>query len=460
MHFSRLPLLIFIFSITTLSAQVNSPYSRYGLGNIFPATFGASSGLAGLSAPYFTPTNINYLNPASYSELNFAIFDVGAAGNVVSLETTTEKFTAGDGNLSYMAFGFPLFKQLRRHKFGISFGLIPYSGFQYNIVEEQPTDDLLLGTIEYNYVGEGTLYQVYGGLGYKYQTQLDSIKKKYKDYPDSVTVYSAHLFSIGGNAAQLFGTLSNITYASFPDQFNSQTTKLTSSNRINGGIFNYGIGYQQQYIRKHDTDRDYLIWKAGAAFSPELSVNGTQSVVWTNIQKSGNYEFITDTIYSEPDTSGNINLPVSYQGGISFSFQSTDNDKNQFTVGAQYSKTLWSNYSGFQDAGVLADSWRTTVSAEFIPKNSLFAVRIGGYSGKSNLIIDGVHLNDLGLSVGGSVPIGFSKQTSPAFRNSRLNLYVNAGQRGSMNIIKENYYNFGIGFTLVDSGWFRKYKLN
>ena len=130
MHFSKIPLLIIVFSFSVLSAQVNSPYSRYGLGNIFPATFGAANGMAGVSAAYFTPTNINYLNPASYSELNFAIFEVGAAGNVLSLETATEKFTSGDGNLSYLAFGFPLFKQLRRHKFGLSFGLIPYSGFQ------------------------------------------------------------------------------------------------------------------------------------------------------------------------------------------------------------------------------------------------------------------------------------------------------------------------------------------
>ncbi|MFI5171587.1 MAG: hypothetical protein ACHQFW_04310 [Chitinophagales bacterium] len=472
MHFSRVLLLIVVFSITSLSAQVNSPYSRYGLGNIFPATFGASNGMAGLSAAYFTPTNINYLNPASYSEIGFAIFDVGAAGNVVRLETATEKFTSGDGNLSYMAFGFPVLKKLRYHKFGLSFGLIPYSGIQYNIIEQVPTEDPLLGTIEYNYVGDGTLYQFYGGLGYKYQTEIDSTKKKLKG--DSAWVYHTNLFSIGANAANLFGELSNITYASFPDQINSQTTKLTRTSRINGGIFNYGLGYQKQFIRKNDTDRDYLIWRAGASYSPELNVNGKQSVVWTNIEKNGNYEFITDTLYAEPDTSGNINLPASYQGGISFSFQTTDNeDKNQFTLGAQYSKTMWSNYSGFQDAGTLADSWRVSISAEFIPKRpdksnaknassqkSLYALRLGGYSGKSNLVVNGIQLNDAGITMGASIPLGNAKSVSRAFVNSRLNLYLNAGQRGTTDIIKESYYNFGIGFTLVDSGWFRKYKLN
>lgn len=458
MHFSRIVLVFFIFSLSVVSAQVNSPYSRYGLGNIFPATFGASNGMGGISASYFTPTNINYLNPASYSELNFAIFDVGAAGNVVSLETISEKFTSGDANLSHIAFGFPMFKQLRRHKFGLSFGLLPFSGFQYNIIEQVPTEDIVLGTKEYNYVGDGTLYQVYGGVGYKYQTEIDTNIREINGEMD--TVLSANQFSIGANAAQLFGTLNNFTYASFPDQVNTQTTKLATSNRVNGGIYNFGIGYQKQYIRKDETNRDYLTWKVGAAYTPQLSVRGTQSIVWTNVQKFGNFEVVTDTLFSVPDTSGNITLPSGFQGGLSFSFNSTNKGKNQFMLGVQYEKTMWSEYAGFQDAGVLSDSWKATISAEFIPKNSLYGFRLGGYSGKSNLIVNGEHLNQTGIAAGASIPIGFSKTVSPFFRNSRLNLYVNAGQRGNTETIKETYYNFGVGFTLVDAGWFRKYKLD
>lgn len=475
MQLRHIFLFVIFFAVTALSAQVNSPYSRYGLGNIFPTTFGASNGMAGFSATYFTPTNINYQNPASYAELGFATFEVGAIGNVLQIEDDTESFTSGDGNIGYLAFGFPILKKSRNHKLGMSFGLIPYSAFQYDIIEEKPTDDPVLGTIEYNYVGNGELYQFYGGLGYKYTTDTVQRTKEIKGELD--TVISTNLFSVGGNAAQVFGSLFNITYASFPDQANSQTTKLTRANRISGGIYNYGAAYQKQYIRKDGSDRNYYVWRLGGAISPQIDVSGRQSVNWTNIIKIGNFEAVNDTIYSEPDTSGNILIPTSYQGGLSFSFFTTENDSlNQFTIGAQYARTMWSTYEGFQDAGTLGDSWRVALSAEILTKvkanettgnkaqrvrnTSPYAIRLGVYTGQSNLIIDGVQLNDRGVTAGLAIPIGIGKETQPTFRNSRLNLFVNAGQRGSNTPITETYYNFGIGVTFVDLGWFQEFKLN
>jgi len=475
MQLRRIPLFILFFTITALSAQVNSPYSRYGLGNIFPTTFGASSGMAGFSATYFTPTNINYQNPASYGELGFATFDVGAYGNVITLEDDVERFTSGDGNLSYLAFGFPILKKSRNHKLGMSFGLIPYSAFQYDIIEEQPTDDPLLGTIEYNYVGNGKLYQFYGGLGYKFTT--DTVQRTKEIKGDLDTVISTNLFSVGGNAAQVFGSLFNITYASFPDQANSQTTKLTRDNRISGGIYNYGVAYQKQYIRKQASTRDYFVWRFGGSMSPEIGVSGRQSVTWTNIIKIGNFEAVNDTIYAEPDTSGNIIIPASFQGGLSFSFFTTEmENKNQFTIGAQYARTMWSQYEGFQDAGTLGDSWRASVCAEILTKvkknattgdksqrvynKSPYAIRFGAYTGQSNLIIDGVQLNDRGVTAGIAIPIGVGKEVQATFRNSRLNLFLNAGQRGSNTSITETYYNFGIGVTFIDLNWFQEFKLN
>lgn len=471
----RIPLFILFFSITMLSAQVNSPYSRYGLGNIFPTTFGASNGLGGMSAAYFTPNNINYTNPASYADISYTTFDVGAYGNVLTLENDLESYTSGDGNLSYMAFGFPMLKKLRHSKFGLSFGLIPYSAFEYNIIQEEPTDDPVLGTKEYNYVGDGKLYQIYGGLGYKYQSDTVHTGKIINKEPVTAT----NIVSIGANAAQLFGSLYNITYASFPEQVNSQTTKLTRSNNINGGIYNMGIGLTRQYTRTSGTARDFLVWRIGGSMSPQIDVNGEQSVLWTNIFKTGNYESVTDTIYMEPDTTGNITLPASYQGGLAFSFFTTEQkDKNQFTLSAQYNRTNWSTYKGFQDAGQLGDSWRVTVGGELFTKakatntkvsedknqrvfnTAPWTIRFAVYSGQSNLIIDGVQLNDRGISSGFSVPLGVGKEVQSTLRNSRLNFFVNAGQRGSNTTITETYYNFGVGFTIVDMGWFQDYKLN
>jgi len=457
-------LLSFCMTVTALSAQVNSPYSRYGLGNLFPATFGAANGMGGLSAAFITPININYLNPASYAEFIGATFDVGVSGSVVTLRSDLETFTSGNANLSNIAFGFPILKNARRQKMGLSFGLIPYSSFQYNILDQQLTDDADLGIKEYNYVGDGNLYQLYGGLGYKFQTDTTQHFRDPATRKD--TVIAAHIFSIGANSAYLFGSLYSVTYASFPDLVNAQTTKLTRDNSVDGGLYNAGIAYQRQYTRKDGPNRNNLIWKFGVSASPELTVQGNQSVLWTNILKNGNYEFVTDTIYNAPDTSGNITLPLSWRAGATFSFFSSDKEKNQFTIGAQFEASQWSAYRGFQDAGNLGDSWRITLGTEIIPKlkkdtRPVLTYRLGAYTGMSQYLdTEGNSLSDLGLNLGFAMPLGLGNNAPATLRNSRLNIWLNVGQRGAGTDLSETYYNFGLSFSLVDMGWFIKYKLN
>jgi hypothetical protein len=50
-------------------AQENSPYSRYGVGNILPLSNIANRSMGGISAGYSDPTSINTVNPATYGDL-------------------------------------------------------------------------------------------------------------------------------------------------------------------------------------------------------------------------------------------------------------------------------------------------------------------------------------------------------------------------------------------------------
>ncbi len=64
--------------ISLAQAQTeNSPYSRYGLGDLLPAQPIASRGMGGLSAAYFDYTSINFVNPASYSKISATTLDLG-----------------------------------------------------------------------------------------------------------------------------------------------------------------------------------------------------------------------------------------------------------------------------------------------------------------------------------------------------------------------------------------------
>lgn len=71
----------FIASATIVSAQIstNSPYTRYGLGDMFDQSFTNNSAMGGVGYALRTSEHINAMNPASYTavdSLSF-IFDVG-----------------------------------------------------------------------------------------------------------------------------------------------------------------------------------------------------------------------------------------------------------------------------------------------------------------------------------------------------------------------------------------------
>ena len=46
----------------------NSPYSRYGLGDVLPSQNIMSRGIGGVSAAYADVISVNFQNPASYAK--------------------------------------------------------------------------------------------------------------------------------------------------------------------------------------------------------------------------------------------------------------------------------------------------------------------------------------------------------------------------------------------------------
>src|SRR5947209_17471000 len=114
---------LFIFFSIASFAQDNSPYSRYGLGDMTPQTNIATRGMGSVSAAYADSLglSINFDNPASYSQflavrearskkLSYGrmILDVGLNLNNRTLipPNTPDRVTAPDGYLSYVQHGF------------------------------------------------------------------------------------------------------------------------------------------------------------------------------------------------------------------------------------------------------------------------------------------------------------------------------------------------------------------
>src|SRR5205809_6526527 len=74
-----------IFSLH-ISAQENSPFSRYGLGDIYPTQSIANRGMGGVSAAYSHEQALNTINPASYSALKFVRYANGTNGGLITYD--------------------------------------------------------------------------------------------------------------------------------------------------------------------------------------------------------------------------------------------------------------------------------------------------------------------------------------------------------------------------------------
>ncbi|MBK7432827.1 MAG: hypothetical protein IPI66_02325 [Chitinophagaceae bacterium] len=92
------------------NAQENSPYSRYGLGDVVPNHNIFTRGMGGISAGVIDYQSINFTNPASLASLPVTIFDIAAEADTRTLRSTSppKKFSETNSLFSYLQLGFPL----------------------------------------------------------------------------------------------------------------------------------------------------------------------------------------------------------------------------------------------------------------------------------------------------------------------------------------------------------------
>src|SRR5215211_2324977 len=175
-----LSVLFLLVAYTSINAQDNSPYSRYGLGNQFPRSNVVSRAMGGVSAAYvgtylgyaaitdqnnvikdsvpFTEVlSVNYTNPASYANFQAnmeqrskkvssarVILDVGVNFSTRKLAepNTPNSFTTSDALFSHIYVGIPI-----RKNWGLAFGLRPLSRISYDILRKERLSNSTGGNI-------------------------------------------------------------------------------------------------------------------------------------------------------------------------------------------------------------------------------------------------------------------------------------------------------------------------
>ncbi|MFC1224320.1 MULTISPECIES: OmpP1/FadL family transporter [Pedobacter] len=409
-------------------AQVttSSPYSRYGLGNIKGSLLPQFRAMGGISTAVSKVTgfnNINMQNPASYAGISLTTIDIGMSASVTNLTRNNLSESSFNSTFSHLAFAAPVTRRS-----ALSFGILPYSDLGYNYRNTVKVDTTTLNQL---YEGEGGLSKAYLGYGYRFGDHL----------------------RIGGNLEYIFGNLQNTRATEF-NSAGSYNAKLQTKNSVAGLSYSYGIQYDFTLGKK-------TIVTLGYSGSTSGKVNSTltsYATLYTRDQ-DGNESTAADTLNTVNNGKSNLTLPLTHNFGIAIQ----QNDK--WLIGADFRMGKWSKTSINDVNQGLQDSWGASLGGQWTPDafsyNSYLKridYRIGFNYDKTYIKIGNQDIKQMGASLGFGFPLPTANGGTAFYK---INFTTELGQRGTLNnnLVKEQYINFHLGFTLNDT-WFRKYRVD
>ena len=418
-------LLAILCSGVFAQANVDSPYSMFGIGQLRDGTMnGRLKGMGGVANAMYDKSMINVENPASYAMIDTLsfLFDAGLYFKSSSFSTSTLTERASAASFDYVAMGFALTNWWK-----MAIGAQPYSNVGYNI--ETNFHDALSGNYTEVFQGEGGLNQAFIGNGFRLGKN----------------------FSIGANVSYVFGDSKSTTTLYYPDSSFMIGTRRSRDVMVRSFLFDYGVMFHT------DLGND-LTLSVGATYDQKINLRGTQTLYIRSLEANENTnttsEYLIDTIDYQVDKNTRYAMPHGF--GIGFSLQKN----NQWTIGADFN---WSQWSTFAKNGVnqgLQDSWSVAVGGEYMPRSTSLSsywtkvsYRLGGFYERTFLNVKGTSINKLGVTLGLTLPVPKTM--------SKVNVGLEVGKCGtkSANLIQESYVNLTVGVSIFER-WFvkRRYK--
>lgn len=432
--------LVLLISIS-VNAQVTtqSPYSRFGIGNIKGTQLPQFRAMGGISAAINKPTgynNINVENPSSYAGINFTTIDIGMTGGFTTLKNAAGTNSSFNGSLSHVALAFPV----TPHS-AFSFGIMPYSQVGYNYIEKgtigsTDPNNPASASANYIYSGEGGLTKAYIGYGFQIGDHL----------------------RLGGNVEYLFGNLIQNRSTELIEETvgvsTAYATRLQNKNSIGGIAFSYGAQYDIRLDSKTSLNFGY------SGSSPS-SVNSTNTFLATKYMRTsdGDESSALETIDSIGGAKTNLKLPLLHTFGVVLQ------KDNKWMIGADFRTGSWSKLTINTVNQGLQDSYGVSVGGQITPDfssiNSYFKrvdYRLGFSYDKTYIRQQNEDIKDMAVTFGLGLPLARSGFGSAFYK---MNFATEIGRRGTTNngLLQENYVNLHLGFTINDR-WFRKFKFD
>ena len=93
---------LFLMLISLYGKAQNSPYSRYGLGDVSNTQNVANKAMGGVAEAYGDGQTINFINPASYADLQLTTLSLGINGGTSQIRDREDNtYRSNSGSLSY-----------------------------------------------------------------------------------------------------------------------------------------------------------------------------------------------------------------------------------------------------------------------------------------------------------------------------------------------------------------------
>ena len=433
-------LFIFVsFIYTFASAQENSPYSRFGMGDIVPSQNIVSRGMGGITAAFidssgFLPysQSINLSNPASLGSLNTTIFDIGGEIDIRTLKSNTspQKYKATNTLISYLQLGFPVTpkKMLAKGNYwGIAFGLRPVTRINYKI----SADKRLVGIDSLN-----TLYEGTGGISQANFSTGVKIKN----------------FAFGLSTGYTFGNRQNSTKLEFiNNSINYMESNTQSESRFGGFFLTLGAQYNIRLQNKN-------VLRVGLSSNLQQNLKAKGNVNENFVYDDNGGIIAIDTVTSTRDVKGKIILPATYTAGFTYTTP-------HWLVGADVDYAAWSKYRYFGAKDAVQNNVMVHMGAQYYPGKTtstkylnFVKYRGGLYFGNDYVKLGNASRPIYGVTLGASFPLTtFQRLRVGEF--VALNTGVEFGQHGNKNnqSLREGVFRINFGISM-SAAWFQKRK--
>jgi len=413
-------ILAMIPGIALAQNSTNSPYTRYGYGDLADKAFISQRGMGGIGFGLRDPQMINPMNPASFSSVDSMtfMFDLGVTGQVSWLQDSFNKERKTNGNLEYIALQFPIAK-----RFGVGAGFEPVSYVGYNYMDTVRTSGNALA--QSIYTGTGGQSRVYAILSY------DLLKR----------------LSVGVKLSYLFGDIThdNLNIINTTSTASNYNTEWTDTIRSYGFLYDFGLQYHQSVGK-------FKSVTIGAVYTPKIRFGAK---VLTGIIRSDPASGTIMTSTNTVSTDSVFEMPESY--GLGFTY----NRLGRLTAGADVLYQRWADVKYYDQTNAFNNRLKVNAGAEFIPNrtsNNLlnkWHYRAGLYYTDSYLKVRGSGYNEYGVNLGVGVPIQDRRwQDKRSYLNIALEYSVVQPEVSAL--VKEQYFKISLSYTFNELWFFKQ----